>query len=97
MLHVQKVGGLVEEHDVGLLQNQLCKHQLCALTARKRRNDGVVAERVYAQTVGDFLYLRIDVVKVLARERVEHAVRLVYHSVELFLVGDRAHVLVQLL
>ncbi len=49
-LHVQVIGRLVHNHDVGLLQNQSSKHQATLLTTRSHLDGffGVIARKQHA-------------------------------------------------
>lgn len=79
MLYVEKIGGLVQKHDVGIFENKLAQHYFGALSAGKFAYHAVVSYRGNAQSSGDLFYARIYLVKALFVELFEKTVAFVYH------------------
>ena len=96
LLEVEEVGRLVEKHYVKLFEKKFCKHKLCSLTAAQMRYDRVVSEIVDAQPVGNFFYLRIQIVKSALVEFFLHSRRAVYHFIELIHILFGSHIGIQL-
>ena len=63
VLHVQIVGGLVEQQNLGVLQEQLRQQHLAALTATKLAHVLIEADTAQAEAVSKFFNLAVQGIK----------------------------------
>ena len=61
-MHIQMVGRLVEQQNVGLLQKQPCKIHSRLFSAGKRRKQLLALRRRNGKTVADFIRLGVDLI-----------------------------------
>ena len=60
MFHVQKVGGLVQKHDVRGFQKELRKHQLGPFPTGNIGDNRVIAHFIDAKAVCNLLYCGVE-------------------------------------
>ena len=102
MLHIQIVRRLVQQQDIWLFQKQFPEQYLRSLSAAQIRYIAVQTDIGQPQRTSDFLYLRIDGIKIVVHQKILDRSQLFHHHVHLILrclaqmVADFIHLHFQL-
>ena len=97
MLFVQIVGGLVQQQDLGLFQQQLGQQDLGTLTAAQIGDVMVKTQRQQTQRTGNFLNTGIDHIEIVGIQHTLDLTQFIHEGIHLFgrsiaqLVADLVH------